>query len=372
MTAVEALARRVAPSSSRSRRSSSGTARGASRCSSRSSRAAARPGALVLLDVKRGDIGSTVQAYADAYLDPTSPLAADAITASPYLGVGSLDPLIDTALANGAGRVRARADLQPGGPAGAARPSPRTAAPSPRRARRGSPRRNAGRRRRSGSFGAVVGATIDRRPTSAGGPRRQRPAAGARHRRPGRHRRRRTPHLRPGLPRTCCPAAPARSWPPARTRRASTTPSGAQKPSRRLALADRLRLARWELPAEADAEERAGSDADPSATPKRKPSLQRTCRVVPAQQGAVRAGQGRGEHCPSRYAMAASEQPVPGAQRPAVRVPAVRPDPARALPAGLRRRRRGAARRGRGDRLADRRADVREHRRGRWSAPGGR
>ncbi len=54
-------------------------------------------GALVLLDVKRGDIGSTTQAYADAYLDPTSPLAADAITASPYLGFGSLDPMVDTA-----------------------------------------------------------------------------------------------------------------------------------------------------------------------------------------------------------------------------------------------------------------------------------
>ena len=38
-------------------------------------------GALALLDVKRGDIGSTTQAYADAYLDPSSPLAADAITA---------------------------------------------------------------------------------------------------------------------------------------------------------------------------------------------------------------------------------------------------------------------------------------------------
>jgi orotidine-5'-phosphate decarboxylase len=60
-------------------------------------------GALVILDVKRGDIGSTVQAYADAYLDPVSPLAADAVTASPFLGVGSLDPLFDTALANDAG-----------------------------------------------------------------------------------------------------------------------------------------------------------------------------------------------------------------------------------------------------------------------------
>ena len=54
-------------------------------------------GALVLLDVKRGDIGSTTQAYADAYLDPRSPLAADAITASPFLGFGSLDPMIETA-----------------------------------------------------------------------------------------------------------------------------------------------------------------------------------------------------------------------------------------------------------------------------------
>ncbi len=60
-------------------------------------------GALVLLDVKRGDIGSTVQAYADAYLDPRSPLHADAVTASPYLGFGSLQPLLDTAQAHGGG-----------------------------------------------------------------------------------------------------------------------------------------------------------------------------------------------------------------------------------------------------------------------------
>ncbi len=60
-------------------------------------------GALVLLDVKRGDIGSTTQAYADAYLDPASPLASDAITASPYLGFGSLDPMVDTARRHAAG-----------------------------------------------------------------------------------------------------------------------------------------------------------------------------------------------------------------------------------------------------------------------------
>ena len=55
-------------------------------------------GALVLLDVKRGDIGSTAQAYADAYLHPAAPLAVDAVTVSPYLGMGSLDPLVETAL----------------------------------------------------------------------------------------------------------------------------------------------------------------------------------------------------------------------------------------------------------------------------------
>jgi orotidine-5'-phosphate decarboxylase len=60
-------------------------------------------GVLVLLDVKRGDIGSTAAAYADAYLDPASPLFVDAITASPYLGFGSVVPMIDKALKHDAG-----------------------------------------------------------------------------------------------------------------------------------------------------------------------------------------------------------------------------------------------------------------------------
>jgi orotidine-5'-phosphate decarboxylase len=54
-------------------------------------------GTLTLLDVKRGDIGSTMQAYADAYLGKDSHLAADAITVSPFLGYGSLRPAIDVA-----------------------------------------------------------------------------------------------------------------------------------------------------------------------------------------------------------------------------------------------------------------------------------
>ena len=73
-------------------------------------------GAQVLLDVKRGDIGSTSQAYADAYLDPASPLAADAITASPYLGFGSLTPMIETARRHGAGVFVLALTSNPEGP----------------------------------------------------------------------------------------------------------------------------------------------------------------------------------------------------------------------------------------------------------------
>ncbi|GGO42084.1 orotidine 5'-phosphate decarboxylase [Streptomyces daqingensis] len=60
-------------------------------------------GALVLTDAKRGDIGSTMSAYADAYLDPASPLFSDALTVSPYLGFGSLRPAAERARASGCG-----------------------------------------------------------------------------------------------------------------------------------------------------------------------------------------------------------------------------------------------------------------------------
>ncbi|WP_432092466.1 orotidine-5'-phosphate decarboxylase [Streptomyces sp. bgisy100] len=60
-------------------------------------------GALVLMDAKRGDIGSTMAAYAATYLDPASPLFSDAVTVSPYLGFGSLRPALDAARASGTG-----------------------------------------------------------------------------------------------------------------------------------------------------------------------------------------------------------------------------------------------------------------------------
>ncbi|WP_328823302.1 orotidine-5'-phosphate decarboxylase [Metallococcus carri] len=58
---------------------------------------------LTLLDVKRGDIGSTMAAYASAHLGPQAPTHADAITVSPFLGFGSLDPALDLAEASGDG-----------------------------------------------------------------------------------------------------------------------------------------------------------------------------------------------------------------------------------------------------------------------------
>jgi orotidine-5'-phosphate decarboxylase len=60
-------------------------------------------GTLSLLDVKRGDIGSTMAAYAHAYLSAESPLRADAITVSPFLGFGSLRPALDLAHETGRG-----------------------------------------------------------------------------------------------------------------------------------------------------------------------------------------------------------------------------------------------------------------------------
>ena len=60
-------------------------------------------GTLVLLDAKRGDIGSTMAAYAEAYLGDAAGAPADALTVSPYLGFESLRPALDTAAAHGRG-----------------------------------------------------------------------------------------------------------------------------------------------------------------------------------------------------------------------------------------------------------------------------
>ncbi|WJV50048.1 orotidine-5'-phosphate decarboxylase [Streptomyces flavofungini] len=60
-------------------------------------------GGLVVMDAKRGDIGSTMAAYAETYLRKDAPLFSDALTVSPYLGYGSLKPAVDLARESGAG-----------------------------------------------------------------------------------------------------------------------------------------------------------------------------------------------------------------------------------------------------------------------------
>jgi len=117
-------------------------------------------GVLVLLDVKRGDIGSTMAAYADAYLDPASPLCADAITVSPYLGVGSLQPAFDVAAANGAGVFVLALTSNPEGPSvqhavdGGGKTVAQRVIDEISQLNRGA--------EPIGSFGLVVGATIGR------------------------------------------------------------------------------------------------------------------------------------------------------------------------------------------------------------------
>ncbi|MPZ64993.1 MAG: orotidine-5'-phosphate decarboxylase [Pseudonocardiaceae bacterium] len=102
LTAVDALAARIAvlkPQSAFFERHGSRGIAVLERVLSRAREA----GALVLLDVKRGDIGSTMTAYAQAYLDDAAPLAADAVTLSPYLGTGALAPAVELAERTGRG-----------------------------------------------------------------------------------------------------------------------------------------------------------------------------------------------------------------------------------------------------------------------------
>ena len=73
-------------------------------------------GVLVLADAKRGDIGSTMAAYAQAWAGE-GPLAADAVTASPYLGFGSLTPLLQVAAEHGRGVFVLAATSNPEGAA---------------------------------------------------------------------------------------------------------------------------------------------------------------------------------------------------------------------------------------------------------------
>lgn len=72
-------------------------------------------GLLVIADVKRGDLGTSVEAYGDAWLMPGSPLEVDAITVSAYLGVGTLDAPLALAVEKGKGVFLLSATSNPEG-----------------------------------------------------------------------------------------------------------------------------------------------------------------------------------------------------------------------------------------------------------------
>ncbi|GAB2749289.1 orotidine-5'-phosphate decarboxylase [Sinomonas soli] len=122
--------------------------------------ASADAGLLTIADAKRGDIGSTMAAYAQAWLGEGSPLAADAVTLSPYLGFESLRPALETAAETGRGVFVLALTSNPegasvqhvGGDSSVARRVVDAAA-----AENG---RYAGAQRGHGSVGLVVGATV--------------------------------------------------------------------------------------------------------------------------------------------------------------------------------------------------------------------
>lgn len=111
-------------------------------------------GLLVIADAKRGDVGSTVDAYGAAWLTPGAPLEADALTVVAYQGLGSLDGVIGLAESHGKGLFVLTATSNPEAVVTqrSVRPDGRTVA--------------AGlvddiRSRSSESLGVVIGATID-------------------------------------------------------------------------------------------------------------------------------------------------------------------------------------------------------------------
>ncbi|MDH6193712.1 orotidine-5'-phosphate decarboxylase [Mycobacterium frederiksbergense] len=122
-------------------------------------------GVLVLADAKRGDIGSTMAAYAAAWAGD-SPLAADAVTASPYLGFGSLQPLLDTAAEHGRGVFVLAATSNPEGPSvQRAMAGSRTVAQS---IVDSAAEVNRAAAQPTGSVGVVVGATVTEPPDLSG------------------------------------------------------------------------------------------------------------------------------------------------------------------------------------------------------------
>jgi orotidine-5'-phosphate decarboxylase len=76
--------------------------------------AATRAGLIVILDAKRGDIGSTAEGYAEGYLGAESSCPCDAITVNPYMGIDTIEPFVTVAEREGKGVVVLARTSNPG------------------------------------------------------------------------------------------------------------------------------------------------------------------------------------------------------------------------------------------------------------------
>lgn len=124
--------------------------------------AARAAGLLVIADAKRGDIGSTMADYAQAWLPAGAPLEADALTVNPYLGVGALEGAFALAEEHGKGLFVLAATSNPEATvlqrATTADGETVSAAVVAEVSRRNAAATPAGE---WGSFGFVIGATVD-------------------------------------------------------------------------------------------------------------------------------------------------------------------------------------------------------------------
>jgi orotidine-5'-phosphate decarboxylase len=76
--------------------------------------AARDAGLIVIADAKRGDIGSTAEGYAQAYLGKSAPFPCDAVTVNPYMGIDTLEPFLSAAESHGKGVVVLTRTSNPG------------------------------------------------------------------------------------------------------------------------------------------------------------------------------------------------------------------------------------------------------------------
>ncbi len=77
-------------------------------------KSAKEAGMVVLMDAKRGDIGSTAEGYAAAYLAADAPFACDALTVNPYMGLDTLEPHVRVAAEAGKGVIVLARTSKPG------------------------------------------------------------------------------------------------------------------------------------------------------------------------------------------------------------------------------------------------------------------